>query len=560
MKPFFTILLSLFFSATFAQKNSPSKVPQEVEFKNFFSQANIFLLNGQVENAIAAYNSCLKLSPNSAAVNYQLAKIFFRLQDFDAALNYISQAVKLSEDNYWYNVFLADVYRCLGNYQESIKIFETLIKKNPNYQDYLQLCELYVKSGKISSAISTLNTIESKYGFDIDNSLKKIDLLRRQNHLKEAEDECCKLVLTDSSNLSYLGMLEDFYLSISQISKAQEVVTKMQSIDDKNPLSYLAVAYLCRATGKIDCFYQNLVESFRGDVISQNEKISLIQEIVLHSQEYDEEKICQLYDEIVKADSLNFEVRSSYADFLMLSNKYALAAKQLKKCSEIRQSDFKVWKKLFKLYVLIEDYKSLNSVVKECEEYFPEQVDLMLFSAVSMLYNGDLSSAEEMFLSAEDFGIELTESANLYYFYLGVFNYKKKNFEKAFSFFDKFYEKNHSDYNLCAQYAYYLIESKKNLTLAQNIIKECQKIDNKNYYFCYVYAFYSLAVSDLKSAEYFIEKSLSNNGNQKEYILLLAGDIFYKKGDCAKAVEYWKLSLQKGGDPKSLNSKINNCR
>ncbi|MBQ5451564.1 MAG: tetratricopeptide repeat protein [Bacteroidales bacterium] len=529
MKLLFTILLLLSFSGVYAQKDNAPKVPDDVEFKNFFSQADIFLLKGQSDKALSAYNSCLRLNPKSAAVNFQLARIYYNYHDLDAAMNYALSAVRLQPENYWYNVFLAAVYESLDNYPEALAIYEKLIENNPTYNDYLRLLEFYVQFGKISSAISTLNKIEEIYGYDFDLSLKKIDLLRRQNRVKEAENEFCKLILTDSSNLSCLGMLEDFYLSTSQISKAQEVVKKMQSIDDTNPLSYLAEAYLCRATGREDCFYENLKRSFAYREISVKEKVSIIEDIVIHSKKIDTAKISLLYEEVLKADGKSFEACSSYADFLMVTENYSRASEQLKICAEIEKSDFSLWRKLFKLYVLTEDYAALKVAVKEAEDYFPEQVDVMLYSAVAKLYTGDLKGAGEMFSSAKDFGVELTESANLYYFYYGVFNYQKSNKEAAFQNFEKYYNINHSDYNVCAKYAWYLIDSKRNLPLAQNIIKQCLNFDNSNFYFNYVQAFYSYLSGDLKTAEYFIEKALSLDKTGKEYVKELSEKILNDK-------------------------------
>lgn len=524
MKFFLSILLVLSFSGLSAQN-----VPEDVEFKNFFSQADIFLLNGQPEKALSAYNSCLRLNPESAASNFQLARIYFSNRDLDAALNYALAAVRLQPDNYWYCVFLSSVYEAAGNYAEAIKLYEKLIEKNPGYNDYLRLIDLYIRFNKFSSAVSTLNKVEGIYGYDFELSMKKIDLLRRQNRLKEAENEFSKLLLTDSSNLSFLGMTADFYLSTAQIPKAQVIIKKMQSIDDSNSLSYLAEAYLCRATGKTDCFYQNLVKSFSKREISVKEKISIIEDIVIHNKNFDAEKVAALYEAVLDADGKSFEACSSYADFLMVIEKYKRASEQLKICVEIEKSDFSLWRKLFKLYVFTEDYKALKIAVDEAENYFPEQVDLMLYSAVARIYSGDLSGAGEMLSSAKDFGIELTESANLFYFYSGLWYYEKSDKEKAFRNFEKYYNINHSDYNVCAKYAWYLADSGRNLQLAQNIIKQCLAFDNSNYYFYYVQAFLSYKTDDLKTAEYFIEKASALDKAEHGYVMELQEKILNDK-------------------------------
>lgn len=554
-------LISILFFTFFLSANifSQPSVPSDVEFKNFLSQADIFLLKGQHDNALSAYNSCLKLNPNSAATNFQISRIYFNYGDYDAALNYAKKSVELSPDNYWYNVFLAEIFKTIGKYSEAIKIYEKILTIRPNIADYEILADFYEASNNFSSAISTLNKIENIYGFNFDISMKKIELLKSLNRVSDVELEINKLILTDSSSLSYLGMLHDLYIMTSQVSKAQTVQNRMNSIDDKNYLSQLCQASLCFTLGQMDCFYQNLIESFKSEEMAAEDKIIFIEDFLFQKQNLDQNKVSQIFEQIISVSPNNFTARKKYADFFMVCGDFENAAKQLRICTSLDKSDFNNWRKLFKLYTFIEDYAGLKSVVDEAEEYFPEQVDLMLYSAVASIYLGYFDDAESMLQQSQDFGIELTESVSLFYFYSAIFNYKKKNFDLAFKNFDKFYNLRNQDLNLMAQYAYFLSDKKRNMSLAQNIIEQCLAVDNSNFYFYFVQAFYMKQTGDLKSAKYFIDKSINLNFTNKFYVYELAGDIYNEVNDCSNAVKNWQLAIQYGANSLSVNNKIKNC-
>ncbi|MBR4267438.1 MAG: tetratricopeptide repeat protein [Bacteroidales bacterium] len=558
MKLVLSILLFVAFASN-SVAQSKSSGNSEVDFKNYLSQADIYLLKGQPDNALSAYQTCLQLNPNSAVVNYQLARIYFNFRNFDSSLSYAQLAAKLQPENYWYKNFLAKVYEAVGNYSEALKIYESCISKNPSYEDYLHLIEFYTKFEKFDDALRMLNKVEKSYGFNFDISIQKIDIYKRFNKFSEAEIEYKKIIASDSSNLFNLGMFEEFYLSISQMSKAQAILAQMKKIDDTNPLTQLAQASMCRALGQKDCFYQNLVESFKGDLITSEEKVSIISDFVFNSAIFDADKIYNLYEEILKTSENDFLVHSSFADFLMTIDSYDKAAEQLRICTELDKSDFSLWRKLFKLYTLCEDYQSLKKSVDEAEEYFPEQVEVMLYSAVASIYLNDFSTAEEKLLMSKDFGIEVTNSVNLYYFYTGVYYYMKNKKDLAFSNFEKYYNLNHDDLNVMCKYAYYLIDSNKNLQLAQNLVKQCLSFDSFNFYFYYVNAFYYYKTDDLKSAAYFAEKSNTLNKSKKFYTFELAGDIYFKNKDFPNALKNYNLALEYGGNKSSLNLKIQNC-
>ena len=375
----------------------------------------------------------------------------------------------------------------------------------------------------------------------------------------ELKKELIELKNFQPYNLSFLGLLCEFYMQTSQVDKVQPVLDEMLSLDPDNGLTFLTYALYCKINYKTDCFFDCLNKAFKSDLVSLQQKTVILHQLVLEDIDYSSEKLIPLFDILSEKYSDSLSVHNLYASYLMREQLYSQAGEELRKGLDCDKSDFNTWKKLFKLYTFTEEYEKLSEVSDMASEYYPEQIDVMIYSGVAAVYSGDYKAARDIFEQAMSFGAEVSESAYLYYFYLGVLDFKQNKKQDAYKNFDKFYQANHSDYNLVGQYANYLCEGKFNLDFAEKIIKQCVAFDGTDSYFYYVYANCMYMKNDLKSAQYFIEKSLSLGNTQKYYVYELAGDIFYKNKNCEKAVQNWNEALNLGGNVVKIDKKIKTC-
>lgn len=570
MKKFFIIFFvyCLQFSVVFAQNSDSLALDslvnlylnnRDAEFTIEFSQANTYLMRGYNDKALASFRKCLEFKPQSSATMFQIGKIYYANRDFNAAERYAESAVNNNPDNKWYLVFLCDVYCSLYKYSEAENIYKKIVSKYPEQEYYDNLTDIYILEKKYDKAIENISTTQEKFGFDIDLALKKSDLYKLSGDLQGAETELINIKNYQPYNLTYLGLLSEFYMQTGQIKKVQPVLDDMLNLDSDNGYTFLTYALYCKLQHKTDCFYDCLSKAFKSDLVSLQQKTVILNQLVMEEQELDTEKITPLFDILVSQYPDSAKVHNLYASYLMCVELYKQACDELRKSLDVDKSDFNTWRKLFKLYCFTEDYDKLSEITDLATNYYPEQVDVMLYSAVAMVYSGEYKNAREMFQAAEDFGIELTESVNLYYFYLGVLDFYQNKQNDAFLNFEKFYQTNHQDYNLVAQYANFLCIGNKDLNYAEKLIKNCVLVDGKNSYFYYVYANCMLKKNDLKSAQYFIEKSLSLGSEHKFYYYELAGDIYFKNKNCDKAVQNWNEALNLGGNVVDINKKIKTC-
>ena len=487
--------------ATYAQKDSSKTLSPEVRFQDSFSQANIHLLKGDNAKAVSCLVNCLKIKPQSSAANFQLSRIYYLDRNYDVALNYALKAHQLKPDNRWYSRFTALIYEQLHDYDKAKKYFQYFLNSNPTYDDYESFYSFQLDFGKIDDAIATLDKMESLFGYETMYSLHRAELYTQKNDINRAAEEYKRLIRIDSTNLSAYGLLEELYYNHGKLAEAQEVQKRISRIDPNNPLSHLSQAMLCRTSGQVDCFYENLVESFKSDMITIKDKLLIISDIFNDNKIFDEDKVETLFQTLNDFFPESALVHSNFADFYLFVNKPDQALEQLELAVKHNLSDYKNFHTIFQLYFICEDYEGLRKFVDNALEMFPDVAEVYMYSAVADMGLKKFDDASDGFSSARDFGIEFSPAANDYCFYFGYYNYLLNSKKIAFDYFDKYFNGNSLDWYFTLRYVYCLVDSRQNLKRAEQLLASLDKEHHKYYYYYYVSAYYKYVKGDVFGAK-----------------------------------------------------------
>jgi|GEM_PF-3438135 len=501
------ILVILFFIvttcpiATYAQKDSSKALSPEVRFQDSFSQANIHLLKGDNAKALVCLVNCLNINQKSSASNFQLARVYYLDHNYDVALNYALKAHDLKPDNRWYSKFVALIYEKLNDYDNAKKYFQYFLNSNPTYDDYESFYAVQLNFGKFDDAIATLDKMESLFGYQTLYSLHRAELYTQKNDINRAAEEYKRIIRIDSTNLSAYGLLEELYYNHGKLAEAQEVQKRIARIDPNNPLSHLSQAMLCRTSGQTDCFYENLVESFKSDKITIKDKLLIISDIFNDNKIFDEDKVETLFQTLNDFFPESALVHSNFADFYLFVNKPDQALEQLQLAVMHNLSDYKNFHTIFQLYFICEDYAGLRKFVDDALEMFPDVAEVYMYSAVADMGLKKFDDASEGFGNARDMGIEFSPAANDYYFYFGYYNYLLKSKKIAFDYFDKYFNGNSLDWYFTLRYVYCLVDSRQDLKRAELLLASLDKEHHKYYYYYYVSAYYKYVKGDVLGAK-----------------------------------------------------------
>ena len=258
---------------------------------------------------------------------------------------------------------------------------------------------------------------------------------------------------------------------------------------------------LCRTSGQVNCFYENLVESFKSDKITIKDKLLIISDIFNDNKIFDEDKVETLFQTLNDFFPESALVHSNFADFYLFVNKPDQALEQLELAVKHNLSDYKNFHTIFQLYFICEDYDGLRKFVDNALEMFPDVAEVYMYSAVADMGLKKFDDASDGFSSARDFGIEFSPAANDYCFYFGYYNYLLNSKKIAFDYFDKYFNGNSLDWYFTLRYVYCLVDSRQNLKRAEQLLASLDKEHHKYYYYYYVSAYYKYVIGDVSGAK-----------------------------------------------------------
>lgn len=495
---------------SFAQDNNKSLSP-ELRFQDLFAQANIQLMKGENDKALSCLMSCLSIKPSSSVCNFEIARLYFLNHDYDAALNYGLKAYNLNPKNRWYSNFVASVYEEQNDYKNALKFYELFLSDNPTYSDFESLLEFQLKFGKVDDAISTIDRMESLFGYQTLYSLHRAELFEQKNDIDRAAEEYKRIIRTDSANLSAYGLLEELYYKHNKLAEAQDVQNKILRIDPNNPLSHLSQAMLCRTSGQVDCFYQNLIESFKSDIIAIKDKMLIISDIVHDEKFFNEEKVEMLFQTMNDFFPESSLVHANFADFYLITNKPDKALEQVELAVKHNLSNYNYYHSIFHLYFICENFEGLRKFVDDALELYPDVAEVYLYSAVAEMGLRNYKAAAEAFDIAKDFGIEFSPVANDYCFFFGLYNYYTNNKKVALDYLDKYYNYRTFDWYFSLWYVYCLVDSRQDLKRAESLLSSVSDDLNKYFFYYYVSAYYKYVKGDLSGAKTDIDTALKLN-------------------------------------------------
>jgi len=101
MKKFILFLLLLIvYNSTIAQ-NEPNE-KQKQEFDEKFFDAETYRIKGNFKKSNQLFLDALNIEPSNDALLFKIAQNYYDLKDFYQATEYLNQAIKINQDNKWY--------------------------------------------------------------------------------------------------------------------------------------------------------------------------------------------------------------------------------------------------------------------------------------------------------------------------------------------------------------------------------------------------------------------------------------------------------------------------
>ncbi len=146
---FFFWFILIGFGVSFAQKDnefSLLKTPEQKElekeeqylkFQDHFFKALKERAQENYDLAIEALNDCEIIYPNHVAVNFEYAKNYLDLKQYQNALDFVNKTLKQKPKERYVLQIAVKINRFLRNYSKAVALQKELVKINPDYKNGL---------------------------------------------------------------------------------------------------------------------------------------------------------------------------------------------------------------------------------------------------------------------------------------------------------------------------------------------------------------------------------------------------------------------------------------
>lgn len=520
-------------------------------------------LMGNGGDALKLLEQAVRVNPGSDAAYFQMAQILLAQNDIRNARKYALSAWNIDQHNFWYMMMLAGTYYQEKKIDSAIYFYERAVRDYPEKENLkITLANLYSESGKFEKAAVIFNDLDKRYGINENYSAGVVKNLMWAGKWDEALVKAEELLRQYPDVILFNGLLAEIYRGKNQPEKAMEVYLKLVERNPGNPEIQLAICDFLIEEKKYDDLAELLNTVLINNEITKEEKISLFARIIENPE-----------IAVAGGNRLILSVmvlESSYPDddLIILLRPELLAAqgnkdKAAQRLEEIiakRPENYYAWEKLMFLALEKGEFKKLEKIAAECSLRFNRSFTAKMLYATAATENGKYELAleetrkagilagsnEEMLLQV------LTLEADVYY--------RTKQFEKAFSTFDKALEKNKSDITLLNNYAYYLAEQNLRLKEAEEMSKQVIEKEPANHTFLDTYAWVLFKRGKIKEAEKIMSGILKSTDKPDAEYYEHYGYIMKKRKKCREAAESWERALELDPGKTKLKGEIENCR
>lgn len=560
---FYVILVCLpFFFGCKSKKDSQTttEYANRKAFKEVFHEANSEKMIGHNEKAIALFNQCLNLDPQSAASYFALSEIYLSQKENGKAIEYAQECLKLNPNNKWYLIHLADLYYNNGIYENGAKLYERLFtefdEKNIDYR--LKFTESLIFSSQFKKAIDQLNIIELENGKSPQIALTKHDLYLQLGDKNAAENEIESLLLEFPTDIGIKTTLLDYFLQTNQADKAQQMINEILNISPQNPTALIAQADLKMQNNQIDSAFVFLNQAFDSPEIESDQRISVLSTLMSFSNHASlpksfKTKLGDLFTKAQTSEEENASFLVLYAHYLEENYQYEKAAQLYRLATE----DSKTYVNFKNLLYADYNGEKFNQLVIDGENamtYHPAQPLFYLLTAVGAIESHQLDKAEEYLVLGKDFVVENPDLLADFEFYLGNIAYVNGNKTQAKTQFEKAKTINPYSNKISLQLAeFYLKHQDLNEALKEINISISLNPNDADAYD--VKGNILMAQKNYSQAILAYKKAIIIQYENPTYLEHL-GDALYFNGETENAIEIWKEAVKYGSLSKTIERKI----
>lgn len=577
MKIFFYIFsfFILFFIGCSAPKSveNNSSQPKKTKSKNLselsekermnydfmFHNANKERILGNYQIAAGLFSKCIEIAPDEPAAYYEVAKIFDFAEQKQLALDNAQRSVEIDGENYWYRYFYAYALQKNGDTENAIKQYQKLVEKNPeNVELYYDLAGMQLYVGQYQEAIKSYNSLEEKMGISEEISLQKQKVYIKLNNIDKAAEELKALINEYPEETKFQGYLADMYLANNLNDKAFEIYQQILEKDSTDNFSHLGLYDYYRNIGEKEKAYNEIKQVFESEDFDIDSKMQILLSYFSYTENDSELKkeAFDLNKILIKTHPSEAKAYTIYADFLYREKKVESAKENYLKAIELDSSKFAIWSQVLLIDAELQNYDDLLAHSKPAIDLFPNQPMFYFFYGVANMQKKNYQEAADYFVLGKDFVLDNPPLLAQFYANLGDSYYQLKQHKESDEAYEKALEIEPRNIFVLNNYGYYLSLREEHLERAEELSALANEIEPNQPNYEDTYAWILYKQGKYIAAKEWLEKAIANGGDKNAVILEHLGDVHAKLNNIEKALEFWNLAKTQGEGSDLLNKKI----
>lgn len=521
---------------------------------------------GNHADALALYEHCLSIHPQSAAVMYELAQYYAFLQQPERSRALLEKSVALQPDNFWYRQTLGAYYRSVKEVDKAIAVYEEMSRQFPARGELLMmLMDLYSQQKDYANLIKTLDRLEMKEGKSEQLSMEKYRIYLQMGDKEKAFTEMENLSKEYPNDLRYRVMLGDSYLDNGRADEAYAIFQEALAADPENAQAQLSLAAYYERMGMDSLFYAQQEAVLMNRKLDSGVKVEVMRRIILQNEQAggDSTRVFQLFTRLLAApqeDAAMATLCYSYMQHKQMDD--SMAVPVLEKILEVEPDNIAARYSLLMVAVRKNDYEEAVRICEPAIQYNPEELAFYYYLGVSYFQtdrNPDaLSVLQKGVLQVNPQSDKKLVSD--FYTFIGDLHHSMDNQPACYEAYDSALVYNPDNIGVLNNYAYFLSLERCDLDRAEEMSYRTVKAEPKNDTYLDTYAWILFEKGRYTEARIYIDEAMKNGGAESATIVEHSGDIYFMLGEEDKALDFWKQAAGMEHESKTLEQKIKQRR
>ncbi|NDW17706.1 hypothetical protein D0T53_02095 [Dysgonomonas sp. 216] len=552
--------------ATLAQSGKVKLTTEEQrKFDYYFYDALIAKTAERYDEAFDLLNYCLQIDSTNATVLYELGNFYVSLDEKSKALDFYKKAVSYDPQNFYYNEALATMCLEFQKYTEAIDRYKYLTSVNPDkYELYLYLAEAYRLNGDFDNAIKALDNLEELVGMNEKISLQKFQLYSALDRKEEGYAEIQKYIDKYPEQIRYYILLGNIYLQDNKTTEAFDIYQKGQALDSDDPYLIAALANYYEKINNKEAAQKEMYSALLNRKLDIDTKLTILGQYVgvLQEKDGDTKEANILFDTLLVENPQEPKLNFMFGNLLMQQGKNSDAHFQFQIFAEANPTNPFAWEQLLKSV----PNDSLDEQIKICEtaiSYLPEEPLFYFYLGVGHYqkkeYNSAMKSLREGAVLGEQVGNPMLLSE--FHSLIGSLYHELDKKDSSYIEYEKALKYNPQNLGVLNNYSYFLAIEKKNLEKAEKMSSVTVKAEPTNPTYLDTYGWIMFVQGDYVTSKIYLQNAVKySEEKEKETsseVLEHYGDVLYKLNNQEEALEYWIKAKEKGdSDSTTLDRKI----